>query len=1136
MEPSSAQDLLASRGSLDTQIQGTLSKIAPLATSWHDTPTVGAVGAAQQLPSGSSSQSNMSKLGTFIGKFGSEVGRIAQTVGGAAVTAAKNAVLDPVHVAQGITHLTEAAISDHQINSQIDSLNQQRQQLSLDYQSGKINKLQYGQGLKQVTDNLNNTSKQATENTTKINNAGQQVKGGAMGTVLDAVQILSLGVAAPLDAAVAGSETTQAAISFLRGSDLGEAVLNVSKAVDETISSSVFNGLGTMGTEEKSVAMAVKAAYEAGGATSGAIQLAKSTASQLLIQRPLVYNALGGTAKQIYSDLQNKKYGDAVVQGALLVSLSLSGGPIGWAKEQLGKAGGAISNAVFGESSFMDMFGAHFGDASSVYKYIKSHPEDAASLKAMEQINMKKAGGNVPKAVAMATDWLDSSTFGGSKTPEDALHNLIDWHKATEIAQKDALAHGATADEASRIVAGRWAQADNLRVQKVVKDTLDNMAGASPEDTRNAVHYALDQFAQETQLINPTANGTIMDQLHGIIEHTPNLEDVSKEINRIDTAESYKGLGAKATQAMKDLGYVPSLPKSLDAKFVSTADVADQKLSTKFAQGEDSVFQKAVQPLPVLGSLGNVFTKAGLSPNESAQKVSDIFAENFDKNLAKTGNFPQLHGDLQTTGETIMQKLAAYAKSPEGLLKRAPITDYRQMTVKEVMKATGSSAKESKQIMTALMDAHIQVPTAIKGLGEQITDVNAKYNPLATTYARLQGASRYVYNPFFKLRQEASAEIMSQLEARGKFITFGPTDAIEKMFFPGQYEKLQETAGILKTEGIFAPGLGSEFAGSAGAVGTHLPAGVERSLAGVVNSMADKVGVDVNTFVQNNREDVINAVRGLVQYPKNGNFVNSPLAKTINLAFFPFRHNVKVSGQIAKFLADSNPMTQFAVLKGMLDFHNFINSDQGIAWQAKNAEAIGVFKYLTPAYSLTQVAGMLGQRPHSVAQYGELGGLPFGFIPALLDSAGVTNFNQPYISPSTGEQIPKYVPTGARSDANLAIQDLLGQMFSYPGATVGLPSKSSINRAVAGGLVGGSKQFDQKTQTLTPGEQHQSDVIKQSVGQPTSKQKAAPPTTPPSNPAVKVPRLAPQQTPTIKFKSPAPKAKKKSDYRPAPLT
>ena len=131
-------------------------------------------------------------------------------------------------------------------------------------------------------------------------------------------------------------------------------------------------------------------------------------------------------------------------------------------------------------------------------------------------------------------------------------------------------------------------------------------------------------------------------------------------------------------------------------------------------------------------------------------------------------------------------------------------------------------------------------------------------------------------------------------------------------------------------------------------------------------------------------------------------------------------------------------------------------------------------------------------------------------IPQFLDSAGLTHFgtSSAFINSKTGEVLPQYVPVTDRGRLQLAIEDLIGSLYTYPGATVGLPSKSSVNRFVTYGITGGKNKadFTTKTPPLTPQERSYQQAIQAQNPQPPSPQDLAsqnpmsPGTNVPSNP------------------------------------
>jgi hypothetical protein len=158
--------------------------------------------------------------------------------------------------------------------------------------------------------------------------------------------------------------------------------------------------------------------------------------------------------------------------------------------------------------------------------------------------------------------------------------------------------------------------------------------------------------------------------------------------------------------------------------------------------------------------------------------------------------------------------------------------------------------------------------------------------------------------------------------------------------------------------------------------------------------------------------------------------------------------------------------------------------------------------------------------------------LPFGWIPQMTDAVGMTHFGQAYVSPKTGAIAKNYVPTSAYGALNAAIQDLVGSLYTYPGATAGLPSKGSIDRTIANNLLpNSSKEFTAVANpNVTPQDQQFSQIAQQANGTqvPGAQPQAA---TPQSSNAITVPKT-PTSINTPLPKSTAPKKMKKGQFKP----
>jgi hypothetical protein len=151
----------------------------------------------------------------------------------------------------------------------------------------------------------------------------------------------------------------------------------------------------------------------------------------------------------------------------------------------------------------------------------------------------------------------------------------------------------------------------------------------------------------------------------------------------------------------------------------------------------------------------------------------------------------------------------------------------------------------------------------------------------------------------------------------------------------------------------------------------------------------------------------------------------------------------------------------------------------------------------------------------------------------MLSSQGLIDTNQAYVSPKTGVIAKDYVPVNSRGRLEAAIEDFLGQMFTYPGTQVGLPSKTKATVDIAKSLVGGKTgDFQTVTPNLTPQQQQFQSAVQQLNGglQQVRQQVPTPGqvTTPTMVPAQPVPNVPPK----FKSGSAGTAKRKKSQYTP----
>jgi hypothetical protein len=155
----------------------------------------------------------------------------------------------------------------------------------------------------------------------------------------------------------------------------------------------------------------------------------------------------------------------------------------------------------------------------------------------------------------------------------------------------------------------------------------------------------------------------------------------------------------------------------------------------------------------------------------------------------------------------------------------------------------------------------------------------------------------------------------------------------------------------------------------------------------------------------------------------------------------------------ANFFMSQPKIVQLAMVNGLLKGNDWASSPQGKDWQKKNADLLGVVNYFSPTHTIDAIASAL--KSGKAADLGSIGGMPFGVITTILKNQGVQlpdTLSSDATNPKTGEAYVQHLPTTDKARLQQGLTDLIGSMFSYPGATVGLPSKSKTMQDYVPGL------------------------------------------------------------------------------------
>ena len=710
------------------------------------------------------------------------------------------------------------------------------------------------------------------------------------------------------------------------------------------------------------------------------------------------------------------------------------------------------------------------GSELAVLNPVKASIKDAAPkfdeanrvFKILQETNLRATNEDVTQAVDnVMTHYTQHGISLENITPSQLYKDFSNWARADELAQKtlkSGLVKGITPENAQKYVVVRW---DNPTKQAVA-DTIQK-AGTNRQNQLDA----LNELANRPG-VGWGNNDILRKRLENIIATSNTPQEAAQAIRRITTASTILSDVPKVvSKELSDLGYSIAAPFG-GRKTPIVAETDLRKLVTGAIKGESDNFDLSHAPEPNLSALAGALEKSGLSPRATNSSANRALQESVVANLDELGVGRELGfhdtqgGDILQGGKILLTKLQQYVENKRpalGLGQKSAITDIRQLTNGEVQEALGVTSRQAKDISHAVMKGYLEVPLEFRGLGDKAVDALYTYNPLHKYYSRIQSALRYTYNPFFRTQERVETKLLSHMQANN--LVWGKSR-----------DTLNDATKVLDDSGIFTSSLSGEAAQDLvlGRLTANITQAQKRDLAGLALDLAKSRGVSLQDMVTQHADELDDALRVVVQYPKKGVLASS-LARTLNVAFFPLRYNTKVTMLAAQAIAKQPPSVQAAMLHSMLNMKDWLKSDEGIKWQSEHADAIQLFQWLTPIGSIQSTFNLLSHKPNSISELGQLGGLPLGLITQILDGQGIINLNTPYVNPKTGEVLPEYIPESAKARAATALTDLLGTTFTYPGRILGLPGKdATLKKVVKAFIDTNGTDFEKRIDTdkLTP--------------------------------------------------------------------
>ena len=956
-------------------------------------------------------------------------------------------------------------------NRNIDALNKKTHQLSLDYRAGKISKTDYSNSMKSIQkahENINADLKPFID--------GPSLKEREIEIVETAANVLTLGRYSTVEA------LAKTGAKGIIDRELPQIVTTAASKVDNLITKvPAVKELVNRNVAQISKAETSKLAGES--LEQYMAREGKRVVAGLLIKRPVFYQTNIEGTQDIYNKLSQGQIEEGLKSAIWLGTQMVGGGPVGTFLKKGEQASGKLKALALGKGSYIDEISKQIGDGnpSQIRRFLQTVEKRAPdtfkdvekTFRILQETNLQNANERLDIAVQNTlTHYQQHGIDLSTVTPSQLYKDMSKWAKADELAQstiKSGLIKDVPKEEAEKYVVVRWDKSAKQGLANAIEGAGNNF---------QAIAKAIYDMA-DSPGVGWGNNEILMKRIDQAVNQGGTAKDIAKRIREIPTATTMlEGIPKKVRDQLAELGYTIAAPFGGRKTAIVTYDDT-RKLVTGAIQKGNEVFDAASSPSPTLSAISGGLDKLGLSLQSSNDiaysKLSESLVANLDqvavgKNIGLVGDY-----DVTNGGKAILSKLQAYIENKKPLItvggigKVPALTDIRQLRIGEIQESLSITKDQAKTISKSINDAYTKVPLEFRGLGDKVVDTLYKYNPAQKYYSRIQSALRYTYNPFFRTQERIETALLSRVKGHN-------------LIWMQSRPALDQGARLLDEGGFFTTGLSGEAAQDQvfGRITANLSQGQKRDLAGLGMKIAESKGVTLSKMITDHPDELEDALKVIVQYPSKG-LISSPMARTLNLAFFPMRYNTKVTMLAAKELAKAPPSVQLAAVNSFLSMKDWLKSDEGIRWQSDHSDALQVLKWATPYGSIEQFYKVATGNVQSPGDLGLLGGLPVGVISQILDSQGIIDLNTPYVNPKTGDTYPDYIPQSTKARAAVALNDLFGSLFTYPGRILGLPGKEeTLRKAVDAFIDTNGSDFEKRyqDQKLTPLQQNMVRVLK----------------------------------------------------------
>lgn len=929
---------------------------------------------------------------------------------GGAVSAVGHAAVD------GFTGLYGGTQANLQLRSQGNNLATQdkfitdrQAKLETSYKNGQITKDQYKQGYKELL----STSNQNIQAHQKFTADTQQ-------------KYYSAGKVATDYAKAAGTVLTAAAPFATAGAGLLSAVPGAEK-VAGAIDSTLAAGQGSKALIGKAVRNAV-------------------------VTQPTIQQG-----SQVVGDLGNKKFASAAESAAQFAALSAAPGIVGKYAPKVadavgtavfGKAGSEINKLKFQDGAVSDFLSTLSGTAQKKYTNI-------AKLVNQRIADEGRTAGKVAQYYAGGKPITDTTV----KEFLDQASKHISAEKAIVKDVAQGVHPGLSVGDGKKVIASRWdagarsAVVEQLQngadIKQLIHDgTIPNNPGLIAEINKHVDAgdiqginkiFAASPVGKSVAAAHPPIGLSEVDRGYAArwTDITPKEVSMGKSLGMSPQdvrIAKYEGTLPPEMSKLTEVapkaypgGYVPSIAPKGAANYVTPSKAAELAAN--------------IEAKPGLGKIGRAITKAGLSPvaNEPGALQSAL-KTNLNTELGK------LDPNLEGKGSSLYSSLLNKAGDTRG------VTDIRLLSKRalgQVLRDEGISSITPGQLKSALSTAQLRVPAELQSLGGKLTSAAIKYVPGEKTLLKAQSYGRFGINPIFAGKVGIKAGYLGAVDSHG-----GPIIGKVSNDVAAYVGDAKQFGGLVQDT------LGTPGARAKGGFGVDK---FQQHVAGnLVQNILKKNGASLEDIAKNPalKQQVDHAVQMIYGYPKGG-VLDSNLMKSLNVAVFPARFEAKILGATAKAIINQPPVVRASILNGLLKTQNFLNSPEGQQWKKDNSELVDVARYFTPLDTLSKVMSAVTGQGHGVnlKDLGAIGGLPFGVFTQILTGQGVNLGpfgSSDYVPTKTGVAIGRQIPQTTKARIATALGDIISQSFSYPGAQIGLKSKSSIVKTAVDVVAGGN--------------------------------------------------------------------------------